>query len=85
MRGIDINMGCPLPFSTLGGMGSALLSKPDTVRDILTTLRRNLPNVLSAKIRLLGARLTRRPPRPPGASSRPTSDGGRGSDARGDC
>ena len=42
VRGIDVNMGCPLKFSTSSGAGSALLKKPETVRDIMMTLRRNL-------------------------------------------
>ena len=46
-------MGCPVHFSTSGGMGSALLSKPQTVDDILRTLVRNLPSPVSCKIRLL--------------------------------
>ncbi|KAK3285232.1 hypothetical protein CYMTET_7147 [Cymbomonas tetramitiformis] len=50
---IDINMGCPKHFSTSGDMGAKLLHKPDTVWDILTTLRRNLPCPVSCKIRLL--------------------------------
>ncbi|EFA75149.1 tRNA-dihydrouridine synthase 2-like protein [Heterostelium album PN500] len=50
---IDINMGCPKFFSVQGGMGSALLSKPDTIKDILTTLIRNLPLPVTCKIRLL--------------------------------
>jgi len=52
---IDINMGCPKHFSTSGGMGAKLLKQPETVRDILTTLRRNLPTTkpLTCKIRLL--------------------------------
>lgn len=52
---IDINMGCPLKFSTSSGAGSALLKKPETVRDILTTLRRNLPDDVhvTCKVRLL--------------------------------
>mmetsp|Transcript_14895 Transcript_14895/g.36014 ORF Transcript_14895/g.36014 Transcript_14895/m.36014 type:complete len:371 (+) Transcript_14895:260-1372(+) len=52
---IDINMGCPLKFSTSSGAGSALLKKPETVRDIMSTLRRNLPHDfhVSCKIRLL--------------------------------
>ncbi|GJP47339.1 hypothetical protein CLOM_g6546 [Closterium sp. NIES-68] len=52
---IDINMGCPKPFSTSGGMGSALLSRPETACDILSTLRRNLPAsiAVTCKIRLL--------------------------------
>ena len=55
VRAIDINMGCPVKFSVQGGMGSALLTEPEKVRDILTTLRRNLPSSLpvTCKIRLL--------------------------------
>ncbi|KAH9620798.1 hypothetical protein KSS87_012567 [Heliosperma pusillum] len=30
---IDINMGCPRSFSISGGMGAALLSKPETIHD----------------------------------------------------
>ena len=57
VRAIDINMGCPVKFSVQGGMGSALLTQPEKVRDILTTLRRNLPASLAVtcKIRLLEA------------------------------
>lgn len=53
--GIDINMGCPKKFSTLGGMGSALLSNVHCACDIISTLRRNLPTHIpvSMKIRLL--------------------------------
>ncbi|KAL1291956.1 hypothetical protein HN51_060436 [Arachis hypogaea] len=50
---IDVNMGCPKSFSVHGGMGSALLSKPDLIHDILTTLRRNLSTPVTCKIRLL--------------------------------
>ena len=32
MAGIDVNMGCPKPFSIKGGMGAALLSHPEKVR-----------------------------------------------------
>ena len=55
VRAIDINMGCPLNFSIKGGMGSSLLTKPDTVADIVSTLRRNLPPhvAVTCKIRLL--------------------------------
>lgn len=52
-RAIDINMGCPKHFSLQGGMGAALLSKPETVADILSTLRRNLNLPITCKIRLL--------------------------------
>lgn len=34
VAGIDINMGCPKPFSISGGMGAALLKKPDLVKDV---------------------------------------------------
>ncbi|XP_068656513.1 uncharacterized protein [Aristolochia californica] len=50
---IDINMGCPKSFSISGGMGAALLSKPELIHDILTTLRRNLDTPVTCKIRLL--------------------------------
>ncbi|XP_061361068.1 uncharacterized protein LOC133304987 isoform X4 [Gastrolobium bilobum] len=50
---IDINMGCPKSFSLSGGMGAALLSKPELIHDILTTLRRNLSTPVTCKIRLL--------------------------------
>ncbi|KAJ8510668.1 hypothetical protein OPV22_001102 [Ensete ventricosum] len=50
---IDINMGCPKSFSISGGMGAALLSKPELIHDILTTLRRNLDTTVTCKIRLL--------------------------------
>ena len=50
---IDVNMGCPQHFSVSGGMGAALLEKPETVKDILTTLTRNLDVPVTCKIRLL--------------------------------
>ena len=52
---VDVNMGCPVHFSTSGGMGSALLSQPELVTDILRGLVRALPCPVSCKIRLLGA------------------------------
>lgn len=50
---VDLNMGCPVHFSTSGGMGAALLQEPDRAADILSTLRRNLTVPVTAKIRLL--------------------------------
>ncbi|KAJ0977789.1 hypothetical protein J5N97_013263 [Dioscorea zingiberensis] len=50
---IDINMGCPRSFSISGGMGAALLSKPELIHDIITTLKRNLETTITCKIRLL--------------------------------
>ena len=52
--GVDVNMGCPKSFSISGGMGSALLSKPDVVEQIMSSLVENCPNtVVTCKIRLL--------------------------------
>ncbi|KAI6012625.1 hypothetical protein F5J12DRAFT_904758 [Pisolithus orientalis] len=55
VSGVDLNCGCPKPFSTHAGMGAALLTNPDLLCDILTALRRELPPhvTVSAKIRLL--------------------------------
>jgi tRNA-dihydrouridine synthase 2 len=52
-RAIDVNMGCPKQFSLQAGMGSALLGKPEAVRDIITSLRRNINVPITAKIRML--------------------------------
>ncbi|KAI6182021.1 DRBM domain-containing protein [Aphelenchoides fujianensis] len=49
---IDVNMGCPKPFSLSGGMGAALLKKPDLVRDMLTALVSASPIPVSCKIRV---------------------------------
>ncbi|KAF8514200.1 hypothetical protein BU17DRAFT_8432, partial [Hysterangium stoloniferum] len=55
VSGVDLNCGCPKPFSTHGGMGAALLTNPDLLCSILSALRRQLPPEISvsAKIRLL--------------------------------
>ncbi|XP_031478524.1 uncharacterized protein LOC116249544 isoform X4 [Nymphaea colorata] len=50
---VDVNMGCPKSFSVSGGMGAALLTKPELIHDILTTLKRNLDIPVTCKIRLL--------------------------------
>ncbi|XP_065340363.1 tRNA-dihydrouridine(20) synthase [NAD(P)+]-like [Cloeon dipterum] len=50
---IDINMGCPKEFSIKGGMGAALLSQPEKVRTIITTLVNGCKIPITAKIRLL--------------------------------
>eukprot|EP01018_Ginkgo_biloba_P002320 Gb_29671 [translate_table: standard] len=50
---VDVNMGCPKSFSISGGMGAALLAKPELIYDILTTLKRNLEIPVTCKIRLL--------------------------------
>ena len=57
VAGIDVNAGCPKPFSTSGGMGAALLQTPDLLASILTALVKEISEVyqigISVKIRLL--------------------------------
>ncbi|KAL9620557.1 MAG: hypothetical protein Q9160_004918 [Pyrenula sp. 1 TL-2023] len=57
VSGIDVNAGCPKPFSTTGGMGAALLRTPDHLASILKALVEQVGNVweigISVKIRLL--------------------------------
>ncbi|EPS44595.1 hypothetical protein H072_1367 [Dactylellina haptotyla CBS 200.50] len=59
VSGIDVNSGCPKPFSTHAGMGAALLKDPPRLISILTALVSNVgldtPYALpiSVKIRLL--------------------------------
>lgn len=57
VAGIDVNAGCPKPFSTLGGMGAALLKTPDKLCAILKALVKEVgePNEIgiSVKIRIL--------------------------------
>jgi tRNA-dihydrouridine synthase 2 len=53
---ININMGCPKPFSIQGGMGAALLSNPEKATKIVRALRTELPTdtPVTCKIRYLG-------------------------------
>lgn len=57
VAGIDVNAGCPKPFSTSGGMGAALLQTPDLLASILRTLVAEVGDKfeigISVKIRLL--------------------------------
>ncbi|RKU40106.1 hypothetical protein DL546_000312 [Coniochaeta pulveracea] len=57
VSGIDVNAGCPKPFSTSGGMGAALLKTPDKLCAILRSLTSTvIPEFqigVSVKIRLL--------------------------------
>ena len=57
VAGIDVNAGCPKPFSTSGGMGAALLRTPDKLCAILEALVKHIvPEFeigISVKIRLL--------------------------------
>ena len=57
VSGIDLNAGCPKPFSTSGGMGAALLRTPEKLCAILEALVANIvPEFeigISVKIRIL--------------------------------
>lgn len=57
VAGIDVNAGCPKPFSTSGGMGAALLQTPDKLCSILEALVKEIATEfeigISVKIRLL--------------------------------
>ena len=57
VAGIDVNAGCPKPFSTSGGMGAALLQTPELLAAILRRLVKEVGEVyqigISVKIRLL--------------------------------
>ncbi|GMT27959.1 hypothetical protein PFISCL1PPCAC_19256, partial [Pristionchus fissidentatus] len=50
---IDVNMGCPKPFSIQGGMGAALLTQTDRVKEILSSLVATAQVPVSCKIRVL--------------------------------
>lgn len=57
VAGIDVNAGCPKPFSTSGGMGAALLKTPDKLCAILEALVQSITPEheigISVKIRIL--------------------------------
>lgn len=53
VAGIDVNMGCPKEYSTKGGMGAALLSDPDKIEEILSTLVKGTQKPVTCKIRIL--------------------------------
>ena len=57
VSGIDVNSGCPKPFSTSGGMGAALLRTPDLLVSILEALVKEVGTPfqigISVKIRIL--------------------------------
>jgi len=49
---VDLNLGCPAPKVKKKGGGIALMSRPETVREIIHAARRATDLPLSAKIRL---------------------------------
>ncbi|XP_013404465.1 tRNA-dihydrouridine(20) synthase [NAD(P)+]-like isoform X1 [Lingula anatina] len=50
---VDVNMGCPKDFSIHAGMGAALLTQPEKIKEILTTLVNGLSIPVTCKIRIL--------------------------------
>ncbi|CAD5210266.1 unnamed protein product [Bursaphelenchus xylophilus] len=53
VAGIDVNMGCPKPFSISGGMGAALLKKPELVQKMISSLVSVSKIPVTCKIRML--------------------------------
>jgi len=51
-RGIDLNMGCPVPKVVRRGAGAALLAEPKKVKTLIRLLRKKVQLPISAKIRL---------------------------------
>jgi tRNA-dihydrouridine synthase B len=48
---VDLNLGCPTNTAVRKGVGSALLTQPALLKQLLTTMRRSVPGRLSAKLR----------------------------------
>lgn len=53
--GVDLNCGCPQKWAMKDGYGCALLSKPETICELVKAIKSNLPHnfSVSVKIRLL--------------------------------
>jgi len=48
---VDINLGCPAPKAVRAGAGSAMLKNPKLLYEVLVSMRKRVPGLLSAKIR----------------------------------
>ena len=48
---VDINLGCPAPKAVRSGAGSAMLKNPKLLYEVLCSMRKRVPGLLSAKIR----------------------------------
>ena len=48
---VDLNLGCPTNAAVRKGVGAALLKQPELLSRLLTTMRRSVPGLLSAKLR----------------------------------
>lgn len=49
---IDLNMGCPFPLQAKHGRGVGILSKPQTIDDIIEGIKENPDIAFSVKMRL---------------------------------
>lgn len=50
--GIDLNCGCPQRWAMSTGYGSAMLNDPQLIKDLTSTIRRNMPNNFSVSVKL---------------------------------
>jgi tRNA-dihydrouridine synthase B len=48
---VDLNLGCPTATAARKGVGAALLKEPERLARLLSTMRRGVPGLLSAKLR----------------------------------
>jgi tRNA-dihydrouridine synthase B len=48
---VDLNLGCPTNAAVRKGVGAALLKQPELLAQLLRTMRRAVPGLLSAKLR----------------------------------
>jgi tRNA-dihydrouridine synthase B len=48
---VDINLGCPAPRAVRSGAGAAMLKNPKLLYEVLVSMRKQVPGLLSAKIR----------------------------------
>ncbi|XP_009365727.2 tRNA-dihydrouridine(20) synthase [NAD(P)+]-like isoform X5 [Pyrus x bretschneideri] len=58
---VDINMGCPKSFSVSGGMGAALLTKPDLIHDDTVELARRIEKTGVTALAVHGRKVEDRP------------------------
>ena len=48
---VDINLGCPMPRVVRKGVGAAMLKDPKLLYEVVSSMREQVPGILSAKIR----------------------------------
>lgn len=48
---VDVNLGCPMPRVVRKGVGAAMLKDPKLLFEVLSSMRKATPGLLSAKIR----------------------------------